>query len=159
MATPFRAILSEPRLTEVVREANLDPATEKILRERALTRQMLGNRILVLRNRELDYFDRGDGVKIHKPANAVQDMQEGWVLSVGPDVGWDRDRGIPSSLSVAVGLNGGDPINTQVLLGLRVLFGRYVGGVLMLGDTDDEYKSRWLVLREEDLWCVEGVRP
>jgi co-chaperonin GroES (HSP10) len=102
-----------------------------------------GNRCIVVR--EVPVRKVGS---IHVPEVAVEKLAEGWVLSVGPDVGG------PGSLC---------PYPGERLVGCKVVFGKYAGdniGVTTKDPlVDQEEEGLYTLIRDGDIWGTVGDPP
>ena len=101
-----------------------------------------GHRLVVVRAEPIKEI-RG----IHLPNEQV--LAQGWVLSVGQDVG------LPSPGAVGI-----CPIPRERLLGCNVLFGAYAGLPLKTGDPlESEFESQFTVMCDLDVWGTIGDPP
>lgn len=136
---PFRCVLSGDKLRRVEKDAGMK------IPQAVLRKQPLGDRIILLRTVEPEKTSGG----IVRPEQYRKIQAEGWIISVGPEVGFSGVVGMLSGLARIVGTSECDSF-----LGLFVETGNYVGGVLPIKDTDDEFTSRFIEIREGDIWNV-----
>jgi len=82
---------------------------------------------------------------ILKPEEVIEKQTggSGWVLCLGPEAG--------DLLMDAAGIKDDD---REKLLGLHVVWGRYGGEALPVPDTEDEFKARFRVIKEEHIRVV-----
>ena len=101
-----------------------------------------GRRVVVVRERPEQLY-RG---KIIIPATAQVDLTQGWVVSAGHMVGTDPMPGAP----------GASPIPPRLLVGRKVLFGKFAGTNFnaeadsSMGDGHE--RAGYVILRDEDLY-------
>lgn len=95
-----------------------------------------GRRILVVRQEGPEEIGG-----IWLPDQAKEPLSVGWVVAVGPLVGTPHPE---------YGGWIGDPVD---LLGRKVLFGKYAGQALLVGDRrETNYESLYTVLSDVDVW-------
>lgn len=71
----------------------------------------------------------------------------GWIITLGPDAGELVGQ-------AAVALSDQESINRGDLVGAKVVWGRYGGEALVVTERDDEFKSRFRIIKEEHIMCV-----
>lgn len=104
-----------------------------------------GHRIVIVREEPLRISAGG----IHLP-HVVQ-LAQGWVLSVGHQVG-EVSMGGPV---------GSCPLSRERLLGCKVLFGKYAGEPIKTGDVakEDDFTADFVLLTDFDIYGTVGEAP
>jgi hypothetical protein len=93
--------------------------------------------------------ERSEGGRIIKPQEVLaREMGgSGWIVALGPEAGHD--------LLAAAGVESRDQ-----LLGRKVVWGKYAGDALVVTDRDDEFKSRFRIIRDEFvMWVCPATEP
>lgn len=81
---------------------------------------------------------------IKTPATrAMEEGGAGYIVSVGPEAG--------ERLAEAAG--------TIDIVGLHAVWGRHAGEALVVFDTEDDFKTRFRIIKEEHLLLVEPLKP
>ncbi len=74
-------------------------------------------------------------------------LSEGWVLAAGPQVDFQTEYG-------------GCPYPPEDLIGRKVLFGKYSGQALKVGDLgEDDFTSLYTIMPAAEIWLDYGPPP
>lgn len=117
---------------KAIEQAVGEPIADEILRLRPC-----GDRIVLRRERPEEQTAGG----IYKPSQAIEQKTVGWILSCGPQTAEELGSVIGSD----------DP---RDCLGVKVLVGKFLGGVLKVRDTDEDYRGDYLMVTARDVWAL-----
>lgn len=103
-----------------------------------------GDKILVLVEAPPELTEGG----LVKPQQVIaREMGgSGWIVALGPDAGTVVGE-------AAAQLLGRDILRSE-LIGAKVVWGRYGGEALVVTDREDEFQSRFRIIKEEHIMCL-----
>lgn len=142
----------DPMAVEGRERERIEKALGEKLNDSILNWGPLGRRIIVVRDADSEMTEGKHGSPLYKPHSALDDMRgEGWILSIGPQVGMEKPSDAePSSLAPVIA----QTENPASVLGLYVMWGKYVGRVLKSSDTDEDFRGKYLLMHERDIQAV-----
>lgn len=103
-----------------------------------------GDKILVLVEAPPELTEGG----LIKPQQVIaREMGgSGWIIALGPEAGTVVGE-------AAAQLLGRDVLRSE-LVGAKVVWGRYGGEALVVTDREDEFQSRFRIIKEEHIMCI-----